>query len=80
MRHLHCPAIEGTTFIHEKNIKKDFQHKQISFLGNRCTVPIIQKEVLLPISESYNNNTTNKILTYVSQHYHPHTRPVQQEL
>ena len=36
---LHCPAIGGTTFILDNDIKQDFVKNQISLLGNKCSVP-----------------------------------------
>ena len=53
---LHCPAIGGTTFLVDNNIKQDFQHNQVSLLGNKSTVPITHKEALMPISNLYTNH------------------------
>ena len=48
-RHLHCPAIGGTTFLQDNNIKQDFSNNIIHLLGNTCIVPSTRREALLPV-------------------------------
>ena len=67
MDNLHCPAIGGTTFLVDNNIKQDFQHNQVSLLGNKSTVPSTHKEALMPISNQYTHAQHNSIHTHNTQ-------------
>ena len=64
---LHCPVIGGTTFIKDNNIKQDFVHNQIYLLGNKCTVPSMQREALLPIAKHISTSLST-LCTHKSTH------------
>ena len=50
-KNLHCPAIGGTNFIRENDIRQDFTNNLISMLGNKCTVPSTSKEAIMPVTK-----------------------------
>ena len=61
IQNLHSLVNIETTFIWD-NIKQDFVYNQISLLGNHCTIPSMEREALLPVSN--HTNTIHNTSTY----------------